>query len=206
MVDRTSYLKRLAAEFYPSLRREGFRGSGSTLRRQIGPIVHVVNFQGSSSGGRRYVNLGAHLDFLPDPTGATVNPKTILEYHCEFRSRVEPPAGLLGWPYGATEAGMAVSIQSLRDAFQDQGVAFFTSLGTYPDSFLTVTPDDFRDESRRGIAAYCGTPLPFARIALQRGDRAQARAFAEVGLETVRSSATSLIAKYWRLLADLADD
>jgi hypothetical protein len=201
MADRAGYLARLAAEFYPELRREGFRGS--TLRRRIGPIVHVVNVQGSQSGGRCYVNLGAHLDFLPVAGWREPDPGKILEYMCEFRSRLTPPGRLPGWPYGDSDDETSHSIDLLRDAFREQAVPFFAALGTYPDSFLAVAPSDFLGDRRPGPSSWCTSSLTFARIALHLGDRTRARAFAEVGLETVGPLATGLRATLERFLAGL---
>jgi len=54
-------LKKLA----PALRAAGFRGSGQNYRKADGDFVLVINFQGSRSGDKFYVNLGAQPTFIP---------------------------------------------------------------------------------------------------------------------------------------------
>ena len=90
---RTAFLKLLTRHLYPVLKAEGFEGSGQTLRRIRGPIVHVFNVQGASGGKACYLNLGAHYDFLPCEGGAFVPPAEIEESHCVFRERIDPPPG-----------------------------------------------------------------------------------------------------------------
>src|SRR5689334_18774413 len=97
-MNREYYLKSLAKTLYPTLRSEDFNGSGTTLRRLRGPLIHVFNVQGSSDSRRCYMNLGAHLDFLPSGGGRVCDPKKIKEYECAFRGRMEPPPGMaFGW-------------------------------------------------------------------------------------------------------------
>ena len=68
-MDRNAFLKRLAARFYPVLRAEGFKGSGTALRRHDGDFHHIVAVQASAGGAGCYLNLGAHIDFLPAEGG-----------------------------------------------------------------------------------------------------------------------------------------
>lgn len=51
-MNRTTFLKLLTQKLFPVLKTEGFEGSGQTLRRIDGPLIHVFNVQGAS-GGRR---------------------------------------------------------------------------------------------------------------------------------------------------------
>lgn len=58
-MDREGFLRLLSKHFYPLIRAEGFKGSGSTLRRIDGPLLHIINIQGSSAADGFYVNLAA---------------------------------------------------------------------------------------------------------------------------------------------------
>ncbi len=86
---RVEYIELLGEAIYPSLRAEGFAGSGETLRKRLGEVVQVVNVQGGSAADRCYVNLGIHLSFLPE-VGSTsregCNPKTIKASECVIQS------------------------------------------------------------------------------------------------------------------------
>jgi hypothetical protein len=89
LVDRSAFLKLLAKDFYPVLRAQGFKGSGTSLRRADGLFHHIVHIQGSLSARGCYVNLGAHLEFLPNEGGFNVfSPKDFDEPSCGQR-----PAG-----------------------------------------------------------------------------------------------------------------
>lgn len=78
-MDRTTFMKALGARLYPILRANGFKGSGATLRRIKEPIVHVFNVQGSAGSAQCYLNLGAHLTFLPGAGGGQIDVKNLKE-------------------------------------------------------------------------------------------------------------------------------
>ena len=104
-ITRTTFLKLLTKQLFPVLKAEGFEGSGQTLRRIRGPVVHVFNVQAASGGKACYLNLGAHFDFLPGEGGSFVPTAEIEEAHCIFRDRIDPPPGeAFGWAYGADSA------------------------------------------------------------------------------------------------------
>ena len=75
-------LKRVA----PSLRANGFQGSGQHYRKREGDFVFVVNFQGSKWGGRFFVNLGAQPVFIPPEGNAEL--KKLKAHECVLRRRV----------------------------------------------------------------------------------------------------------------------
>ncbi|NRF72239.1 DUF4304 domain-containing protein [Aquincola sp. S2] len=64
-MNRTAFFALLSKRLLPILRAEAFRGSSPTLRRVDGVVVHVFNVQSSAGGACCYLNLGAHLAFLP---------------------------------------------------------------------------------------------------------------------------------------------
>jgi hypothetical protein len=186
-MDRTSFLKRLAKQLYPVLRAEGFRGSGTTLRRIEGPIIHIFNVQGSSSGDCCYLNLGAHLSFLPPEGPPNVAPASFREPHCIFRDRIDPPLGeAFGWFYGRTPEEAADQVEFLVSEWRTQGQPFFRRYGSYPESFLTLLANPDPD----GI--HPRTALHYARIALHLGQLDRALSFAREGLAKAPETATYL--------------
>jgi hypothetical protein len=188
---REAFLKLLARDFYPELRSEGFKGSGATLRRVLGPIVHVVNFQGSDSGKGFYVNLGAHPVFLPMEGGGTAVPDRIDEAACAFRDRLAPPGGALQWPYRRT------AMASLAREWRDQGQPFFARYSTFPDDLVTLIKASVREPPGSYDA------LKHARVALHLGLRDEARILARSALSTVGPMATILKADVERFLDQL---
>lgn len=201
MAARAEYLTLLSKDFYPLLRSSGFKGSGDTLRRVRGEVIHVVNIQGSSDAERCYVNLGAHLAFLPTEGGTIVDLPKIKEYECAFRARVDPPADLgFGWPYGHTPAETASFIKLLIQYYRAQGEPFFAALSDYPASFEGVTPEDLGTPAKWGHLGGDHLPLTFARIAIHQEDTERAKAFARVGLEQAPASAQILRRRYEEIL------
>jgi hypothetical protein len=198
-MEREGFLKLLAERFYPLLREEGFRGSGTTLRRVREAVVHIVNVQGSTSADGFYINLGAHLTFLPMEGGGVVVAGRLKEYECAFRDRLDPPLprGSGRWRYGRSPSDAEAAIVQVISEWRGKGQAFFRKYSAYPD--------DFRELIRVAGAAplYPRHGLTYARIALRLGLREEARVLASHSLEHVSPAATGLRALLKRLLEEL---
>ena len=153
----------LSKRLYPLLRAEGFRGSGTTLRRVSEPVVEVFNVQASSGGNRCYLNLGVHLTFLPAEGGQVVEPGELKESHCAFRTRVDPPPEQqFGWSYGSSEEEAEGNVDRITHEWERQAQPFFAS-HSYPAGVAAmleaVSPADVHPKHL----------LTFARIARQLG-------------------------------------
>ncbi len=185
-----AFTKLLSRHLYPVLRADGFRGSGATLRRISGPLVHVFNVQGSSTGNRCYLNLGAHLSFLSP--SCDWKPEKFLEYQCAFRSRIEPPTDQsLGWSYELGEAN-ALAIVA---AWESQGKPFFERYASYPNQFSRLVAEFVPEEAHPAVC------LTMARIATQLGLQTNATSIAESGLRRVGAQATGLRHSLSQMLA-----
>lgn len=188
--------KALQKRLWPILRSEGFVGSGATLRRLHSPLIHVFNIQGSSSGNQCYLNLGAHLDFLPSEGGLAVEPERFLEPYCAFRDRIDPPAEAYGWEY-LDDAAAAERIELAAEAWTLQSRPFFEKYSGFPETFrrlvLDCTPSELHPR----------TALTYARIALHIGESDRAAELARNGLDRVSISATILRGHLKKILAKL---
>jgi hypothetical protein len=185
---RTEFLKLLKSKLYPVLRAEGFEGSGQTLRRIAEPVIHIFNVQGSSHGECCYLNMGAHLSFLPPEGGKAVDPDSFLEYHCIFRDRIDPPTGQAhGWAYGQTPQEAAEMVEFLVSEWRTQGQPFFQRYGTYPASFLKLLAEVAPAEIHPRNA------LHFARIAIHLGETDRAQYFARTAVAHTPETATYLL-------------
>ena len=197
-MERERFLKLLTETFYPSLRAEGFRGSGTTLRRAQEPVVHVINIQGSNSAEGFYVNLGAHLAFLPTEGGGTCVAVKIKEYECAFRDRIDPPpdAPLGRWPYGRSRAEAESIVSQLGQEWERQGRAFFNRYSRFPEGFAELV--------RTAIASppHPRDGLKYARIAVRLELREEATTLATHALATVSESATALRGTLKRILEE----
>ena len=195
-MDRTQFLKALGSRLYPILRSEGFRGSGSTLRRIDIPVIHVFNVQGSTSGDRCYLNLGAHLTFLPSDGGVDVPTGRYHEYDCAFRSRISPRrASDFGWCYGTSATDADETIDAICDSWLSEGHAFFDRFASYPSSFVTLLNGKIRESPH---PSEC---LTLARIAIDLALPDMAVSFAQLGLADCPESAFILRRRLEQLAA-----
>ncbi len=184
--DRKAFLKLLAKRFYPELRKEGFKGSGRTLRRVNEPLVHVVNVQGSHGADGFYINLGANLTFL-----YPLIPEKTLESNCAFRDRLDPPVQFPNrlWPYAASEPDANIVIDEVIRAWHDSGHAFFEAYASYPESFeRLIRETDFGPMHPNHVFTH-------AKIARQLGQEDTARTLVRNALPAVGEAATGLLNK-----------
>ena len=186
-MNRDQFAKLLATRLYPVLRAEGFRGSGATLRRIAGPVVHVFNLQGSVGGQRCYLNLGAHVLLLPHGEGDAPDPKKIMEYDCLFRDRLEPPvAHPQGWLYGDSEEAAESMAALVVEAWHRQAAPFFARYATYPGDFDRLVNELDAD------GLHPGRCLDMARLAMHLGFSSRAAAIAQSALPRAPERATGL--------------
>ncbi|GAB7533244.1 hypothetical protein PS3A_56600 [Pseudomonas sp. 3A(2025)] len=196
-MNRSEFFKLLAQKLYPVLRAEGFKGSGQTLRRIDGPLIHVFNVQGSRGGEQCYLNLGAHLDFLPAEGGLAVQPQKLEEAHCVFRGRIDSPAGAaFGWAYGDSEEQAEETIAFIVSEWQRVGRAFFAQHAFYPQSYEALLLREVDAD-----AIHARSALHLARIAAHLGQHERARSLVEIGLARAPERATILKAELAQVLA-----
>ena len=170
-MDGKELLKILASEFWPVLRHHDFRDSGATLRRRIGPVIHVFNIQKSTGGTGFYLNLGAHLEFL-GPTGSlTQCPPLLKQPECVFRQRLVSPLCDVGgrWPYSH---GSAALLSAIAEAWQVSGAEFFRPFMEWPGQFADLARQEL-EELGPGR-----TPFVMAQIAVELGMSSEGRQIA----------------------------
>jgi hypothetical protein len=135
MSDISKRIDEVTRYLWRDLRRTGFVGSGRTIRRPLAEGVQVIHVQGSSSNagseGRFYVNLGVRLRNLPSRKAQDLDPSSVLQPQCDFRTRLEglmnPPRAywpLVGW--GPPEQ----LAEELSEALSTYGLAWLDSVVT----------------------------------------------------------------------------
>jgi hypothetical protein len=194
----------LKQDFFPVLRADGFKGSGTTFRRVGADRIDVVNVQGSRHGGKCCVNVAVHFPFLPSAGGISVSePKKLKEYECAFRNRLhEENESDHWWTYGTTDSEAKASLASLVDIYRRRGALFFAKFQPFPQVFEQITPAemDAGDLSNMppGNLTQVLAVLTMARIMNHLGHHEKCRGFAEVGLRHL-GGATGLRAEFERL-------
>lgn len=186
-MQRDSLLRLISERIYPTLRAAGFKGSGTTLRKVSGPVLHVFNVQGGSAGNGFFINLGATLSSLEmnGVTPATV--ATAKEYECVFRERIDPPA-LPGkaWPYPRNLHQTAETLETLAHRYATVGEPWFARYSTWPESFAALVG------SGECLSVHPAHMFVLARIAVLLGNKQRAGVLGQAALECCPASASAL--------------
>ena len=197
-MDHAAFMNALSTDLFPMLRAQGFRGSGTTLRRVMDPVIHVINVQAASGGSMCFLNLGAHLTFLPTAGEGKADAKKLKEYECVFRDRFDPPAGpAFGWPYGQNKDEMKETTAFICDHWRMYAQTFFDKYTHFPTDFVAII---------EGIDASAAHPidlLTFARIAAQIRDNTRAQSLASEALKRCPERASGLRANLNKFLREL---
>jgi hypothetical protein len=177
----------LKRDFFPLLRADGFKGSGTTFRRVHRDRIDILNVQGSRYGGKCCVNVATHFLFLHKEGGKEiVDLKKLKEYECRFRDRLcEATKEDLWWNYGDNEGESQASVANLVDLYRRRGHLFFGKFEPFPDVFERITPEQI-DAGNLTEMPFMGTvvrtALTMAQIMRHLGHQQKSREFAEVGL------------------------
>lgn len=186
-MQRESFLRLVAQRFYPVLRSTGFKGSGATLRRVNGPVLHVFNVQGGSAGQEFFINLGATLTSLEMQGVTPASAGTAKEYACVFRKRIDPPGRpRMAWPYPTNEAEAEQTLNALAQQYATVGEPWFSRHGTWPESFVTLTA------SEEALSIHPSHMHVLARIAMLLANRERAALLARAAIERCPASASGL--------------
>ncbi|WP_414613446.1 DUF4304 domain-containing protein [Stenotrophomonas pavanii] len=194
--DRKRFFELLESELFPRLLQEGFVRKGLTFRRIRTPLIHVVECQAGSSGQWCYLEMGAHLDFLPQHGGGEYSPATIEESGCVFRERLAGDGASTGggWVYGASEQESTTSVKALCSAWESAGSHFFAAHQAFPDDYQAML-DSADLEQARAIEL-----LTLARVAANLRRKEQALVLAHLGIERAAPAASSLRAQLRRFI------
>jgi hypothetical protein len=174
----------------------GYGGSGQNYRRIAADLIFVINFQKNRWEDRFFVNLGGQPIAIPDEGECRPNPKTIKEYECVFRHRLEGE-----WSSTPSSAELSRLLAALDDARQ-----------TFEQKVITM-----RELSCRGLAKelFDGREFmgPSARAAFQLarllasdGHVEQARGLARYSVTEAGPHADGLRARAQSFLTSLDKD
>jgi len=183
-----AFLNHLEDIWVPGLQAQGFKDAGKNFRRQLGEVIQVINIQGSTCGGKCFVNMGIHLTFLPNSIGSIANPATFTEPQCEFRCRLAPPGRVdCSWGYGSNDAEALNSARSLVKVYTQVGAPYLRRFSEFPKDFTQI--QDPQADLKEKYPLFPGrlggetrTLLALARIYRHIGDAARAKGFAARGL------------------------
>jgi hypothetical protein len=204
MQARMIFFDCLKSEFIPRLISLGFSGDDKIFRRIRGDIISMVTIQEHRAGDRCCINLAMHLAFLPASWARhSLSIEKLTAADCEFQWRLDPPHKHdYWWRYQRWFQSPVRCADHLTRAFRDRGETLFDRYQSIADFAALYSPEDFttgdwlrvspRLKPRRGA-------LTMARIHLQMGRLAEARAFAQAGISLI-SPTTGLAVEYQNIL------
>lgn len=171
--------------FAPTLRAEGFTGSGKTFRRIRNGQIHVVNIQGSRHGSQFAINLGIQPIAIPDVLGNEPDSKKIVESACEFRRRLSESGADQWWSYDDF-ASLELAMSEAARIYEEYGRPAFEAMSMPPSPLDTITAEQLA-EGPLGFHGFGTTnvrlALIFARLREAEGRIFDAVSFAVYGLE-----------------------
>lgn len=167
--------------FAPVVRELGFKGSGRHFRRVDGEFAQTVNLQGSQYGGKFAVNLGLQPVSIPNEVGETVDPKTIKEIECVFRSRLTYDARDTWWPYGDDPESKKNAAISAARLFREKALNHFQERAQFAEQ---ISPEEI------GITGP-GIYVALALLRERHGQIEQAKQFAQLAMGRG-------VSKYWK--------
>lgn len=186
-MQRESFLRLVSQRLYPVLRRAGFKGTGATLRRVSGPVLHVFNVQGGSAGNEFFINLGATLTSLEINGVTPASAAKAKEHACVFRERIDAPVRpRMAWPYPISEAEVEQTLNAMVQQYELVGEPWFTGHGAWPESFVVLTAYE------KSLSFHPAHLHVLARIAVLIANRERADLLARAALERCPASATGL--------------
>jgi hypothetical protein len=186
------FMEWLRLNWYPALRVSGFKGSGTHFRRIRGAFAHCINIQAKSDGTACCVNLGAEPRLQPvRGFSEPVDFSRIKELDCEIRDRLKRSNEADSWwTFGTNEEEAARSASSLVEVWNTRGEDFFKNFVELPGRIAAATVADFQTgRSNVFLTTKVRAVLLCARVSLEVGDCAKARAFSEYGLTICQRTA-----------------
>jgi len=204
MQARLIFFDCLKSDFIPRLISLGFSGDDKTFRRVRGDVISMVTIQEHRTGGRCSIHLAMHLTFLPASWARhAMGADKLTSSDCEFQWRLNPPRKHdYWWPYQRWFQSPSRCASHLMRTYLERGEAVFERYQCVDDFAGLFSPDDFTTgawlKAPQGIKPQRGA-LTMARIYLQMGRPAEAKAFARAGIELI-SPTTALAAEYHNIL------
>jgi len=201
---RLLFFEYLKTEFFPRLTALGFSGGDKTFRRIRGEVVSMLTIQEHRAGDRCCIHLAMHLTFLPASWARhSLRMDKLTAADCEFQWRLNPPARHdFWWPYHRWFQSPARCAAHLVRTFMEHGEAVFERYQSVDDFAGLYGPEEFETgkwlKASHGIRPQRGA-LTMARIHLQMGRLAEAKAFARAGVGLI-SPTTALAAEYHNIL------
>ncbi|WP_315372175.1 DUF4304 domain-containing protein [Paenibacillus xylanexedens] len=131
------FRKLIRVYFASKLHEAGFMGTDHHfVKTTDNHFIYTLVIQADKSGGSCVMEMGVHLEFLPNSIGEFKSSNEITTYDCEFRKRINKKENLFKrfftverekwFQYGETADDAIVTINEMKQLFLDQGMSYFS--------------------------------------------------------------------------------
>lgn len=193
----TKDFRRLIKEhFAPKLHELGFKGTDHHFVKANNHFIYTLVIQADKYGGSCVMEMGVHLDFLPNSIGEFKPPLKITTYDCEFRERLNKKANWLQrfltvererwFRYGETEEDAITTNNEMKKLFTNKGMCYFSQFKDFPEPITSISLDEIKVGSKKlenlGAPLDLRTALLVSRTYEFLGNHRKAKDFASWGL------------------------
>ena len=161
-------------------------------------FIYTLVIQADKSGGSCVMEMGVHLDFLPNSIGEFKSSNEITTYDCEFRKRLNKKANWLKrfftvererwFQYGETEDDAIVTINEMKKLFLNQGMSYFSQFND-PRMITSISLAEIIARSKKiedfGAPLDLRLVLLIARTHKFLGNDRDAKVYAQWGLNNI---------------------
>ncbi|MBY0217851.1 DUF4304 domain-containing protein [Paenibacillus illinoisensis] len=208
------FRKHIKKHFAPKLHELGFQGTDHHFVKHNNHLIYVLTIQADKHGGSCIMEMGVHLDFLPNSIGEFKSPLQFTAYDCEFRERLNKRSNWLqrllsvererGYAYGESEEEAIMAIIEMREIFTHRGISYFSQFNDFPESITTISLDEIKFSSKKlvdlGAPPNLRTALLIARTYEFLSDPRRAKEFASWGLHNI-GNASGLSEEFLRIIS-----
>jgi hypothetical protein len=205
---KPSPAKAIQSQFAPTLRRDGFAGTGQRYWRVVGSQCQVVEVQVSRYGGKFAVNMGIQPMSVPLLSREAPEPKRMREMECLFRNRLAIQKGDQWWDFQPNQLSMDASARDACAVYEQVGRGQLDFMAQPNSPINTLTPEAFAAHTF-DFKGFGNTVVvmawTLAHMRKAAGNNAEAREFAQVALKEIGDgSGGSLLKAELRALVDSA--
>jgi hypothetical protein len=149
------FRKLIKMHLAPALEEQGFIGSDHHfVKDNNNHVINTIVIQADKYGGSCIVELGVHLDFLPNLTGEFIPSHKLTVYDCEFRKRL---VNEINWfqknilrekerevwfKYGDTEDESLSVIENIKEMLLSQGLRYLSQFNDFPYAITSIQLDE----------------------------------------------------------------
>jgi hypothetical protein len=199
----TKEFKKYLTKYYsPEIRKFGFKGTGLNYNKQLGHYIHSIQIFPDKWGGQCWVEVGAHLDFLPESSHMTIlKPSKVKTIDSIIRKTIEDNGKQKIYLYGRNEEEAKHTIEKMLKDIKRIGLSYLDQFTEFPSPFTNLSAKDLENDTYSWLEDIAVNSLNLARINCYLRNEEKTQEFCKYGLKPTTEKGGKMIrALYIRLL------